>query len=249
VAPALRLLTANLPGDPVLDTALGSALLAEVADGAPPAFRLFRPEPMVSFGRLDRLAPGFGDAVAAARRHRFAATMRVGGGRAAAVTEETVDFGLASAAVAQSTTDRFVAMTELVRAALARLGVRADVGALPGEYCPGAWSLHAGPIKLAGISQRVVRGAAWTEGFLIVGGGARVRAVLADVYAALRLDWDPGTAGDLAAAGAQVTWERAAAALRAELAARHELTDEAPSEATIARARALRARHDPDAPR
>jgi octanoyl-[GcvH]:protein N-octanoyltransferase len=247
MAPQLRILTAAIPDDPILDTAIGSALLAEVADGAPPAFRLTRPPRMVSFGRLDRLSPRFDEAVAAARRHGFAATMRVGGGRAAAVTEDAVDFGLATPSVA-STTERFAAMTELVRAALARVGVRADVGELPGEYCPGAWSLHAGATKLVGISQRVVRGAAWTEGFLIAGGGDRIRAVLADVYGALEIEWDPGTAGDLATAGAPATWGEAAMAIRAELADRYELIDEAPSQDTVARARALRARHDP-APR
>jgi len=249
MAPALRVLSDTVAGDPVLDTALGSALLAEVAEGAPPAFRLVSPAAMVSFGRLDRLADGFGAAVAAARRHGFAATMRLGGGRAAALTEEALDFGLAEPAHG-ATTERFAAMTELVRAALARLGVRAAVGALPGEYCPGAWSLHAGGVKLAGISQRVVRGAAWTEGFVIAGGGDRVRAVLVDVYAALGLEWDPATAGDLVSAGAPATsWDAAAGALRAELARRHELVAEPLSARTLARARALRARHDPDARR
>src|SRR3712207_7304772 len=56
------------------------------------------------------------------------------------------------------TAARFTAMAELVRAALARLGVPAQVGELPGEYCPGAWSLHAGGVKLAGIAQRVITG-------------------------------------------------------------------------------------------
>ena len=116
MAPALRVLTDTVAGDPVLDTALGSALLAEVAEGAPPAFRLVSPAAMVSFGRLDRLADGFGAAVAAARRHGFAATMRLGGGRAAALTEDAVDFGLAEPAHG-TTTERFAAMTELVRAA------------------------------------------------------------------------------------------------------------------------------------
>ena len=85
---------------------------------------------------------------------------------------------------------------------------------------------------------------------MIAGGGDRVRAVLVDVYAALGLAWDPATAGDLVSAGAPPTsWDAAAGALRAELARRHELVDEPLSAGTLARARAVRARHDPDARR
>jgi hypothetical protein len=55
--------------------------------------------------------------------------------------------------------------------------------------------VHAGGVKLGGTAQRTVRGAALLTGFVVATGGARVRAVLTDVYAALELDWDPATAG------------------------------------------------------
>lgn len=252
--PALDLLTAAVPGDPVLDTALSRALLVEVAAGErPDVFRLARPGPMVSFGRLDALAPGFPEAVDAAREHGFAAVHRVGGGRAAVFHEETLLIGHARAEPARArprsglgeprirTRERFEAMAELLAGALRRVGVDAQIGELPGEYCPGTYSLHAGGVKIAGIAQRVVQRASWTEGVVVVGGGNRVRDVLIPVYEALEQRWDPATAGD--AAGPTVA--EALAAVRAELSASHELRDVELDQATLERARAWRGRHDP----
>ena len=72
------------------------------------------------------------------------------------------------------------------------------VGAIEGEYCPGDYSLHAGGVKVGGISQRVTKSASATEGMVVVEDGERIREVLVAVNAALGVDWDPATAGDLA---------------------------------------------------
>jgi octanoyl-[GcvH]:protein N-octanoyltransferase len=242
VAVAWRLVEAGIAGDAVLDTAVSSALLEEVVAGAPPVVRVNRPEALVSFGRLDRLAAGFAAALEAARGHGFTPVMRVGGGRAAAVHEGVIDLGIGQPA-AESTTERFVATADIIRAALGRLGVVVEVGELPGEFCAGAWSLHADGIKLSGIAQRVTRGAAWTEAFVMVSGGNRLREVLVPVYEALGVELEPGTIGTLEDFVPGITWEAAAGALRAELAARRELVPTAPDATLEARAAALRPRH------
>ena len=237
----LRLLREGFRDDPALDTALSRALLARVAAGAlPETFRLARPGAMVSFGRLDALAPGFEAATAAAARQGFAAIHRVGGGRAAVFHEETILVGHATRGRG-STRERFARMAGRLREALRALGVDAAVGALPREYCPGDHSLHAGGVKLAGIAQRVVRGAAWTEGVVVVGSGARVREVLVPVYAALELDWDPATAGAVEDLVPGVRFEDAEAAIQAELGAHEEATLDPE---TVALAESLRAEHD-----
>jgi octanoyl-[GcvH]:protein N-octanoyltransferase len=70
------------------------------------------------------------------------------------------------------------------------------VGEVPGEYCPGAYSVNArGRVKLVGTAQRLVRGAALLGASIVVGDGAGIRAVLDDVYAALEFPWDATTAG------------------------------------------------------
>lgn len=240
----LTVLTAPAPGgDPVLDTALSSAVLDDVERGAPGVLRLWRPSPWVSFGRLDRLLPGFPAAVDAAGQRGFTPVLRVGGGRAAAAPEDALVFGVA-APVEGGTSERFAAMAALLLGALGRLDVDARVGELPGEYCPGAWSLHAGGRKVAGIAQRVRRHVAWTEGVLIVRGADRVRDALGPVYEALGLAWDASTAGAVEDLAAGVTWEDAARALRTELATRYRLLEADISPATLARARTLREGHD-----
>jgi octanoyl-[GcvH]:protein N-octanoyltransferase len=238
----LTLHATAFPDDAPLDAAFSHALLARVAHGElGDAFRLARPGRMVSFGRVDALAPGFRDAVRAAERHGFAGIHRVGGGRAAVFHEGTILFGHATweADARAGTRIRFVRMAERLARALRRLGIDAAVGELPGEYCPGAWSVHAGGVKLMGVAQRVVHGAAWTEGVIVVGGGTLTRDVLVPVYRALGVEWDPRTAG---AAG--VDFDAAVAAVRAELAAEFELVDAEPDAATLALAHELRPRHD-----
>ncbi|MCP9489246.1 MAG: hypothetical protein MSC31_05160 [Solirubrobacteraceae bacterium MAG38_C4-C5] len=239
----LTVLTASVPEDPVLDTALSSAVLEGVVLGGPPVLRLWAPGPGVSFGRLDRLLPGFPTAVGTARAAGFAAVMRVGGGRTAAAHEGALVFGLA-APVAEDTTRRFETMAGVLRRTLARVGVDAQRGELPGEYCPGAWSLHAGGVKLAGLAQRVRLRAAWTEGLLLVQGSDRVRDVLVPVHKALGLSWEPRTVGAAEDIVPGVTWQDAAQALRAELATRYELLDADIAPSTLAFARSLRERHD-----
>jgi lipoate-protein ligase A len=179
--------------------ALSHALLRRVAAGeVAPLVRLYRPAPTLAFGRLDTHRPGFPDAVRAARAHGFEPIVRVTGGRAAAYGEGALIYEEITPApdITEGLEARFRDGARLIARALAELGLDARVGELPGEYCPGAWSVNLeGRIKVAGTAQRVMRGAALFSAFVLVGGGARARAVLADVYAALELDWRPETAG------------------------------------------------------
>jgi lipoate-protein ligase A len=243
--PPLRVLTDSLAEDPVLDVALGSALVELIADGTSeePSFRIGRPAPTLSFGRLDRTLAGFPAAVATARSFGFEPTLRVGGGRAAAIHEGAISFGIAQPADEGTTAERFAWLADVVLAALARVGVRAERGQLPDEYCPGDWSIHAGGVKLAGLSQRVKRRATWTEGLLLVQDGARTREVLRAVHVDLALPLDPATVGAVEDVAPGVTVADVARALRDELAARGTITDAPIDPITLARAEALRERH------
>jgi len=199
VGPVL-LVRDGFPDDPALDIAVGHALLERAAAGAiGPTLRVYRPGPTVAFGRLDALRPGFGAAVAAARAHGFAPVMRQPGGHAAAYDEGSVcldDVRPEAQAIGAALQARFARAADLFAGALRAVGVDARVGEVPGEYCPGAWTVSAGGrVKLVGTAQRVVRGGSLLGAVVVVRGGARVRAVLEDVNAALGLDWDPATAG------------------------------------------------------
>ena len=156
---------------------------------------------MVAFGRADRVTPGYPAAVRAARAHGFAAVERLAGGRAAVFHESTIAFSLALPEPEPKTgiQERFELISELMVDAFVALGVDARIGELPGEYCPGKWSVNAaGKVKVMGVGQRLVRRAAHIGGVVVVDDGDRIRDVLIPVYRALGLDWDPRTAGSLA---------------------------------------------------
>lgn len=246
---AIQLLPDSVPGAPALDAAVSRALLEAVASGAAPeTLRLYRPDDVLAFSGLDATSPGFAAAVAAARAAGFAPALRLAGGRAAVFHSETLAFAWAMpvAALRDGIGARFDALAGLVAAALGRLGVEARVGEVPGEYCPGAHSVNArGRVKLMGVGQRVVRGAAHVGGVIVVRESARVRAVLEPVYRALGLPFDPATAGAVEDEIGPVTREAVAAALLAELGARGLAVEPAPPgtfAALVARARGLEAR-------
>lgn len=197
-APPVELVGDRHPQRPALDIAVTHALLRAVAAGHPATARVFRPGPTLAFGRMDTLAPGFGAACAAARRHGFTPVIRLGGGHAAAYDEGAVVIDLVepSAVVAEGIEARFAAGAELVAEALRAAGLEPVLGELPGEYCAGRWSLHLdGRVKIAGLAQRSIRGASLLTAVVVAENGPRVRAVLVDVYAALGIAWDPATAG------------------------------------------------------
>ena len=97
---------------------------------------------------------------------------------------------------------------------------------MPGEYCPGAWSVNArGRTKLAGIGQRMIAGGAHAGGVLVVTGSDLLREALEPVYAALELDWDPATTGSVEDEVPGVDLDDVERAILAELAAEFELVE------------------------
>jgi lipoate-protein ligase A len=184
-----------------LDTGVSHALLRRVAEGAlPETFRISTPGRSVAFGKQDLIAPGFDRAAELARQHGFAPVIRLPGGRAAVFHERTIAFSwsVPDPDPVRGIRRRFTETAVLLTEALASIGIETSVGEIPGEYCPGEFSLnHAGTIKLAGIGQRLAKGAAHVGGVLVVGGAGRIRDVLVPVYDALEIDWDPSTVGAL----------------------------------------------------
>jgi octanoyl-[GcvH]:protein N-octanoyltransferase len=231
----LRLVRAPETGSAALELATSQALLQRVAAGElPAALRLYRPPPTVAFGKLDTLSPGYAAAHAAARAHGYAPVLRLPGGHAAAYHRESLGIDVVYAVddPVPGTHDRFRETAERLRGALAAVGADARVGEVPGEYCPGAYSVNArGRVKLVGTAQRLVRGAALLGASIVVRDGAGVRAVLGDVYAALGLAWDDATAG---AVDEEVPGVTLAAVERAVLAAYGDPPAEPLDDATLA---------------
>jgi octanoyl-[GcvH]:protein N-octanoyltransferase len=255
--PRLRVLHSSFPDDPALDAAFSRAVMHRVAEGAlPETLRLARPGAVVAFAKRDALAPGYGRALAAARASGFGAILRLAGGRAAVFHEGTLELAHAvpDPDPKAGIHDRFESTASLIARALRRLGVDGRVGEVPGEYCPGRWSVNAaGARKLAGIGQRVVAGASHTGAVIVVHGAEHVREVLDPVYAALELQWDPRTVGAVEdelghrRPVAAAVWRAVRDALLAEYAARFELVRGDLDGETLALARRLAAEHRPPA--
>lgn len=184
--------------------------------------RLHRPGRVLEFGRRDAVAPGFEDAVRVARETGFEPVIRLAGGRAAVYHEGTLALSLALSdpRPASRTHARFELLAELLAAALRDLGVDARIGEVPGEYCPGEWSVNArGRSKLVGIGQRLIRGGAHLGAVIVVRDSALVREALVPAYAALGLSWDPATAGSIEDELAGAELDAAEAAILTRVAA------------------------------
>jgi octanoyl-[GcvH]:protein N-octanoyltransferase len=241
----IDLVEGSAGGEPALDVALPHAVLDLLAAGRRPALlRCYRPRATVAFGRRDVFLPGFATAAAAARRHGFTPVIRGAGGRAAAYDEGSLIFDEVMSADGSQIRDRFAADADRHARVLRRLGVDARVGEVPGEYCPGEFSVNArGRVKLVGAAERIVRGAWLHSSVIVVEGAARVRTVLSDVYAALGLEWDPSTVGDIASEAPAIGIEDVRAALLSEYESRYALSPASLTEDDLARAGELLGRH------
>ena len=110
------------------------------------------------------------------------------------------------------------------------------MGEVPGEYCPGRWSVNAGGArKLAGIGQRVISGGAHVGTVIVVDDAAAVRARAGAGLRGAGARLGPGDGGGVGAPVGRTVRD----ALLAEYAERFELVEDALDAETLALARAL----------
>ncbi|MCT2085283.1 lipoate--protein ligase family protein [Microbacterium enclense] len=186
--------------DPAREVLTSLLLLHRVAaDAGPAVVRVFSPEPTVAFSRRESLHPRFAEAAAAARAAGHLPIVRPAGGRAVVLDADWLVIDIvqpeeergADAEIFRARGEHFVGLAR-------RWGVDARLGPVPGEYCPGDWSVNArGRVKLVGTAQRVVRGARLFTASLPLRVTADARRLLDRVNGILDLPWDPTTAGSL----------------------------------------------------
>lgn len=183
--------------------------LAALAAGAASAvLDLAEAEPTAAFSRRDQLLPGYADAATAMTRHGFAPMLRPVGGHLAAYGPGALVIHLWAPHPdpRSGIRQRFALAGDALAGALRRVGVDARVGAVPGEYCDGEFSVNlAGRVKLAGTGQRIVRTGYLFSAVVMVGSSEPERAALVDGYAALGIAFDPATVGCVADAVPGVT--------------------------------------------
>ncbi|QLG63966.1 lipoate--protein ligase family protein [Halorarum salinum] len=179
-------------------------MLAETAGSGEPSLRVWAPGRLVAFGRRDASEDGYADAKRAAEERGFLPTGRSVGGRAVAYADSTLAFARAVplADVRRGMDDRYDAAVRTVVEALRGLDADVEPGEPPRSYCPGDHSVRvAGGGKVAGLAQRVRRGAALVSGCVTVAEEETIRDVLVPVYGALDVPFDPESVGSVAAAG------------------------------------------------
>ena len=242
----LTVINDSFPEAPAFDTAVSRALLLRVSDGElSETFRLHLPGRVMAFGKRDVISAGYREAVAATRAMGFEAVERLAGGRAAVFHEGTLAFSWSIPAddPRSGVHDRFRLLSGLLVRAFHRLGVAGAVGELPGEYCPGEYSIHVGARKVMGVGQRLARHAAHIGGVIVVSDGRLVRDALIPVYEALDLEWDPATAGSLQDTDPAITLQRTADAIVAELAVDADIVRSELDAATVELGRQLAPEH------
>ncbi len=198
----LRLHHDRYPGRPLLDTSVSHAMLRRVAAGAVgESLRIYVPDRSLLFSSLDARRPGFERALELAEEAGFTPVIRLAGGQAAAFLEQSIALAWAMPDVDAHLhiRPRFEEFANWIAKSLRRLGLDAHVGSLPGEYCPGEFSVHiAGRVKVMGVGQRVIRGGAHVGGVLTIGQSELLRETLAPIYQVLGLEFRPESAGGVA---------------------------------------------------
>ncbi len=245
----ITLLRQSHPGRPAFDTAVSHAILEEVAAGRlGETFRLYIPGRVVAFGRQDVMTEGYPAAVEACRAQGYEPVERLAGGRAAVFHEGTLAFSWAipTSDPLRDITLRFTEIDRIVVGALRALDFDARPGEVPGEYCPGRYSVNLeGRWKVMGVGQRLRRGVAHVGGVLVVWGREEINRALTPVYRALSFDWQPAATGSLRAVRAEITTDEVVEALIAEMASHGEMEEGELNCSTLQSARRLLPDHLP----
>jgi len=188
---------------PEADAEVTAELLARTGETGEPALRVWRPHRQVAFGRRDANAEGYERARRAARERGFEPIERSVGGRAVAYTGTTLAVAHARPIddMRRGLDERYDEAVEQLRAALSSLDVDAEPGEPPNSFCPGTHSLQADGRKIAGVAQRVKQEAALVASVVVVDDRSEIADVLAGVYDALGVPFDPETVGSVARAG------------------------------------------------
>jgi lipoate-protein ligase A len=219
--PYLDLAPTPIDGSAAQDLERSQDLLDRVASGELDfAVRIWAPVPALALSRLDELRPGVDAARAAAEAAGFGVIRRISGGHAVVTGNGSFCVGFAEAAPTfEGTQERYERLVDAILHALATVGIDdAEQGELEGEWCPGAWSIRARGVKLAGLAQRAIRGAAWADAVVDRAPDPAARALLGEVYEALALPLEPRTIGSVSElCGREVRFDELAGPLRERL--------------------------------
>jgi len=188
---------------PEADAEATAELLDRTGETGELGLRVWRPHRQIAFGRRDANADGYDRARRAARERGFEPVERSVGGRAVAYTGTTLAVAHARPIddMRRGLDERYDEAVDQLRSALSSLGVDAEPGEPPNAFCPGTHSLQVDGRKIAGVAQRVKQDAALVASVVVVDDRREIADVLAPVYGALGVEFEPETVGSVADAG------------------------------------------------
>jgi lipoate-protein ligase A len=208
----MELLTPGRFGDPATGYGYQRVVFEQVAaKERPPTVSITPSTRHVGVTRRDTFRPGFSDAVRASHEEGYPVLVRSAGGGATVAGPGTFGFSIIRPATdheaRRGIRDRYDEVATLVLGAFGRLGVRAQVGEVRDEFCPGDHSIRVGSweggMKVVGIAQRVTRRATSVGGIVLVEGEDELARILGRVYGAMRLPFRLESVGSLRRAGCE----------------------------------------------
>lgn len=160
--------------------------------------RVYQPLATTAFSRRETFLPGFADAVEVAEHFGYAPVIRLTGGRCVVYDQNSVviDAVIPDNKLGKTSEQHFSNFANWFASHLGFFGIDARVGQLPGEFCPGPYSVNAsGEIKIVGTAQRVLRGARLISSVIQLSDSETPRSVMTEINKAMSFDWDPSTFG------------------------------------------------------
>lgn len=186
------------PATPEQDCERVRQALLDLGSGGPGLLRIYRSRPVAAFAPRDTMLKGYAEAAAAMRAHGFAPVERRTGGQLAVYDEGAlvIDLVAPHPDPRPHVIERFADFSGALAAALINLGIDARVGMVPGEYCPGDYSVNAGGrIKIIGVAQRINRHGYHMGAVVAVESRPAVRHAVGLAYQVLGLPFEPATFG------------------------------------------------------
>lgn len=167
----LRLVIArNDPNLLRLSPVLAETLVESVRTNHNPTMIVRRQLPYLLLGPQDERLPFLADGLRWASERGLPVFRRISGGTAVLLDETCLSFGVVVPCREMGHIRRnYWELTQVVRNALAGLGVPAEFGQAAGGYCEGPYDLLTRGRKIAGIAQAVRRGVALVSGMILIG--------------------------------------------------------------------------------
>lgn len=163
---------------PFAPFALTDAFIKEAGETAQPILHFWQTSPLIILGMMDTKLPYLSDALPSFNRHGYPYIVRNSGGLAVVGDEGVLNFSMIFPEEDERLPidDAYARMHHVIQTAFASFGKPIEAYEIKDSYCPGDFDLSIAGRKIAGISQRRIRGGIAIMIYLSVSGDQHTRA-------------------------------------------------------------------------